>query len=99
MVLDTLKKAKAETSNDTLVNVQAKSVIDTPPEPLSEMNTKTLGDTLANVDVVVLLDMPAESLFETNVARIGDTIENVMSEELSHTLTDTLENRQIEQHT
>ena len=73
MVLDTLREAKAETINDTVVNVQVKSVIDTPPEPLSEMNAKTPGDTLANVDVVVLfasvLDSASTSLLASVVFR------------------------------
>ena len=44
------------------------------------MEAKTLVDTLA------------DTLLETNVETIGKTHGNVKSEELNHTLTDTLEN-------
>ena len=39
-------------------------------------------------------DTVAETLFETDVETIGDTIENGKSEELTHTLTYTLEKAQ-----
>jgi len=56
MVSVTLKEAVAEPLNDTMVNVKAKAVIDTPADTLSKVDAKTLGDTLTNFEVVALVD-------------------------------------------
>ena len=42
-----------------------------------------------------LVDIPADTLSETDVVTIGDTLENLKPEQLTHTLTKTLENAEI----
>jgi len=52
MVSFTLKEAVAEPLNDTMVNVKAKAVIETPADTLSKVD----ANTLANFEVVSLVD-------------------------------------------
>ena len=50
-----------------------------------------------------LVNIPADTLSETDVKRTSDALQNVKSEQLTHTLTDTLENAETktlsEKHT
>ena len=56
MVSDTLTEAVAEPLNDTMVNLKAKAVIDTPADTLPKIHAKTFGDTLANFEFVALVE-------------------------------------------
>ena len=47
---------------------------------------------IVNVEAETLVDIPADTLSETDVVTIGDTLGNLKSEQLTHTLTETLEN-------
>ena len=47
------------------------------------------------MEAETLVDIPADTLSETDVVTIGDTLGDLKSEQLTHTLTKTLENAEI----
>ena len=58
MVSDTLTQGEAEPVNETMVNVKAKAVINTPADTLPKVHAKTFGVTLNNFEVVALVERP-----------------------------------------
>ena len=58
---DTLKEANHERLRKTVVNVKAKSPIDTLADTIAEASERTLDNTLADVDAVALVETPADT--------------------------------------
>jgi len=75
----------------TLVNVYAKAMLDTPAEPLSEVDAETLGDMLAYDEVVALVKRQLAKYWATWRPRaLHNTLKETLTETDTETLGDTL---------